>query len=171
MRRDRDDAAGGDDRDATVFVPVTRAQWRQLVADRRITGPVVGYGVTAALQEWGGFGPEDAEDALFAAQAVAGVAALTLAEDDPDARRMVLAVPAAGFTPDDGSALGAGEVATLELARIRAVFSDDPSVAVAPVRQQARGLDPAAAWDHPVVAEFSDAHDLGWYTVAEALGW
>ena len=171
MRRHGDEPADYADRDATVFVPVTLAQWRQLVADRHLTGPFVGYGVTTGLQAWGGFGPDDAEDAAFAAQAVAGVAALTLIEDDPDARRMVLAVPAADFTPDDGSALGAGEVAAIELSRVQSVFSDDPAVAVAPVRQQARDLDPATAWDHPVVAEFSDAHDLGWYTVTEALGW
>lgn len=157
--------------DLAVFVPLTLAQWRQLVADRRLGGTLPAYGVTAGLLAWGEFGPDDTEDALFAAQTVAGVAALTLDETEPGAPRVVAAVPAAGFEADVDSALGGGVVDAVELARVTAVFSDDSGVSVAEARSVARGLEPAEAWDDPTVAAFADTHDLGWYTVAEAIGW
>lgn len=157
--------------DSSVFVPLTHAQWRQLVADTRLTGPLPAYGITAGLLAWGEFGADDTEDAMFAAQTVAGVAVLTLDESDPGARRLVIAVPGRGFAADEDSALGAGAVDGVELARVTAVFSDAPGVSVAEARQTARGLTPAEAWDHPVVAAFSDTHDLGWHTVAEATTW
>lgn len=157
--------------DPAVFVPLTLADWRQLVSATTLPGPLPAYGVTPGLVAWGGFGPDDTEDALFAAQSVAGVAALTQDEEQPDARRVVAAVAATGFRADTESALGAGQVAELELARVTAVFSDDPDVSVAAARAAARGRDVGEAWDDPVVAEFADAHDLGWYTVAEASAW
>ena len=157
--------------DSIVFVPLTLAQWRQLVADTGLTGRLPGYGVTAGLLAWGEFGPDDTEDAMFAAQSIAGVVALTLDESAPGARRVVIAVPATGFVADEDSALGRGAVDGVELAHVTAVFSDDPDVPVAEVRPVARGLDPTEAWDHPVVAAFSETHDLGWHTVTEATTW
>ena len=155
----------------SAFVPLTLGQWRQLVTDAHLAGPLTAYGVTAGLLVWGEFGPDDTEDALFAAQTIAGVAALTLDEPDPGARRVVVAVPATGFVADPDSALGEGRVAHLDLGWVEAVFSDDPAVPVSRARSVAHGLTVAEAWDHADIADFSDVHDLGWHTIHEATTW
>src|SRR5690606_38506990 len=122
----------------SVFVPLTLTQWRALVTDTTLPGPLTAYGVTSGLRAWGEFGPDEDEDAIFAAQSVAAVAALTL-ETEPDDRRVVAAVPADRFRANDGSSLGEGTVADLALAQVEAVFADEPEVSLAPARTAARG--------------------------------
>lgn len=153
-----------------VFVPLTVAQWRTLVAEGALPGPLVAYGVTQGLWAWGEFGPDEDEDAAFAAQSVAAVAALTQ-DTAPDERRIVASVAASGFAATDGSSLGEGTVAEVSLARIGAVFADDGHVELAPARAAARGRTVEQAWDDPVVAAFSEENDLGWFVVSEALDW
>jgi len=154
-----------------VFVPLSPARWRRLVADRELPGPLPAYGATEALRRWGEFSADETEDGLCAAQGIAGVATLTAPDAEPEDRRIVVAVPAAAFRPADDSVLGAGEVPGLRWSEVTAVFSDDESVSPAAVRAVARGMDPAEAWDHPAVAAFAEQHDLGWFTPQEAARW
>ncbi len=161
-----------------VFVPLTLTQWRRLVADGALPGPLMAYGVTPGLRAWGEFGPDEEEDARFAAQSVAGVAALTL-DTPPEEPRIVLAVGAeadvastnVSFRATAGSSLGEGTVALLGLRQVQAVFADEPGVPVASARVAARSRTVEQAWDDPVVAAFSEDHDLGWFVVSEARDW
>ncbi|HIT76185.1 MAG TPA: hypothetical protein IAA98_11410 [Candidatus Avipropionibacterium avicola] len=161
------DTAGAED---AVFVPLGLQQWRELLTRRQLPGPLVGHGVTPALRAWGEFGPDEDEDAVFAAQSVAGVAALTL-EVDRDERRIVIAVAGTDGRPRADSSLGEVEVSSIDLDRVRALFADDPQVDPGPARDAARGRTVAQAWDDPVVAQFSEDHDLGWYGLGEATDW
>lgn len=158
----------------SVFVPVTHAGLRELIATGRLDGPFPAYGVTAGLVAWGEFEPDQAEDALFAAQSVAGVAALLgPAEDDP--RRIVLSVSSDDFTATGSDeALGGGGVDAITWRGVEAVFADDPAAEPEPLlvaRRRAADLSLVDAWDDPELARFVADTDLGWFTPAEAARW
>ena len=156
---------------SSVFVPLPLAQLRVLATEGSLAGPLPAYGVTPELAAWGEFGPDELEDATFAAQTLAGVAAVTWPEAEKAERRVVLAVPATGFAPAADGIPGEGTVPQLEWRGVQAVFSDDPSVDLAAVRDLARGRTVAEAWDDVAVAEFAEENDLGWFTPDEARHW
>ncbi|MGD7707620.1 DUF6912 family protein [Microlunatus sp. Y2014] len=159
----------------TVFVPVSWQQLRELVDRGELNEPLPAYGVTPGLVAWGEFGPGDGEDALFAAQSVAAVAALRLpggSADGSEVPRVVLAVPAAGFVADADDTLGTGRLPGLTWPHVASVFSDPAGLDLTTARQAAvTAADLGQAWDDPVVADLVDEHDLGWHTPEEAVRW
>lgn len=155
----------------SVFVPVSLAGLRSLQADGILPGPVPAYGITRALLDWGEFGPEDVEDATFAAQTFAEVHALTDPTAGPDERRIVLALPADGFTADDVDGFGVGSVPQVRRTDVLAVFADETDTDVRAAREAVRGAGIEAAWADETVAALVDEHELGWHEPGEVAEW
>lgn len=155
----------------TVFVPVSLELLRSLATSGQLPGPVTAYGVTADLLTWGEFGPDELEDAIFTAQSLAATAALVGLGGAPGGRRVVLAVAGTGFVPAADALPGEGSLPGLRWRQVQAVFSDDPDVDLTVAGTAAAGLTVAQAWDDPVVADFVEENDLGWFTPDEARHW
>ncbi|MGO1971500.1 MAG: DUF6912 family protein [Propionibacteriaceae bacterium] len=154
--------------DQTVFIPLDRDAVRAWRDGGELTG-VDGFAATPELMAALGHDELSREDAEFAAQSYAAVD--TLLRPEPVSRRWVLAaaVPAADCSPGQWPPYGAVRVATIDWARVLAIFVDD-AAAEESVRETSRAvadMDLPGAWDHPSTEELVAEHDLLWYLPTE----
>lgn len=144
-----------------VFVPVTPealARWRA-EGDH---APATAHAVTDGLRAAFGFTAADEEEAEHTALHVAGLAGLLR-----DAVRLV-AVAEVAARPVPGDEWGRVQVPVVPWAALSAVFTESEPAAAAALAERSPGLDLAAAWDDPQVAEFLAAHQLLWHAPSEA---
>lgn len=146
----------------SVFLPASAEDLRGLasapLAER------VGYAATPALLAALGYGPDEVEDAGFAAMLSASVAALTR---QPYRLVLAAAVPTVDDLRDDA---GACRVPGVTRAQVTALYVDEPEAApaVAAAHAAVAGMALAEAWDDAAVQALLEAHDLLWYDAAEA---
>ena len=169
-------AAKSKPRSKTVFVPMTLAQALECRAGNRL-GERPGFVATAELLSAYSLTPEQDEDADFAAQSHATVAALL---DNLDGPRLVLAVKALESKieplPAVEAKLGLGLVSlgSVGWAKVMALFIDEPAAAdaVQKARAELGGLGDrtaqlSAAARSATVEELADEHALLWYLPSE----
>lgn len=160
----------------TVFVPMTLAQALECRAGNRL-GERVGFMATEELLSGYALTPEQDEDADFAAQNHANLAALL---DNADGPRMVVAVRALEskieLLPAVEAKLGLGQVSLSSVgwAKVMALFIDEPAAAdaVQKVRSELGALADRqaqlnAAASSATVEELADEHALLWYLPSE----
>lgn len=156
----------------TVFVAMTLPEALVCRAANRL-GDRVGFTATAELLDGYALTAEQDEDADFAAQGHATIAALL---DDGDGPRVVVAVraPESKIRPLPGvdAKLGLGRVSlgSVGWAKVMALFVDEPAAAeaVRAVRAELGALEDReaqlrAAANSTPVEELADEHALLWY--------
>lgn len=154
--------------DQTVFIPLDRDQvvtWRD---DGELAG-ADGFAATPELMAALGHDEKSREDAEFAAQSYAAVQALLGTE--PVRRRWVVAaaVPVATCAPGQWPTYGAVRVATVDWARVLALFVDQAEAeeSVRDAQREVADMDLPGAWGHPEAAQLVADHDLLWYLPTE----
>lgn len=154
-----------------VFVPVTSEELRS--ARRDGLGQMRGFAPTQRLLDTFGYGPEEGEEAEYAACLIASVDALVR-----HGHRLVLAVGSDDAEPDLGPDADFGLVSVPSVAwrHVQSIFADEPAGDAAaqdlhlpPVEGDATALD--AAWGSDAVHELLEAHDLLWFGPSEADRW
>lgn len=153
----------------TVFVPVGTEQLRRL-ADDPVSGtgltPEHAYAATEELQREFGYGPDEQEDADYAAQALAGVQALLSGQP-----RLVLAAEceASDLAPAEPADHGAVRLDQLSWTQVRAIFVEDPGAADEATRlaDELSGQALDSAWADERVRQFVADHELLWFATQE----
>lgn len=156
-----------------IFLPMTAARARRIRTAGGTEDLLDGWAATPQMITAHGYRPEDDEDAEYAAQLYASVAALdAVAEpgDEVDHRLVVAAEVPAGRISDAGHDRdhGAVRVDGLRWPEVTAVFVDEPAAADA-VRSAREAVGTAADLpmevlvELPAVAVMIDDHDLLWH--------
>ena len=160
-----------------VYLPATTTVLRTLVDEGRLTGPLTGFAVTAALREFYALSEAEAdtEELEYAALLAAARASLRLLDIDPFAarRRVVLAADVAdgSVSPIDDADTDRGAVRVQGDVGLRNVASahldgadaeDDVQAAVAVVLEADLGSD-----DAQFVVDQAEGHELAWYATQE----
>lgn len=153
----------------TVFVPVSTEQLRRLV-EGAATGPGLdpdqAYAATPELRQEFGYGPDEDEDADYAAQALAGVQGLLSGRP-----RLVLAAEceASDLAPGEPADHGAVRPGSLSWTQLRAIFVEDPDAADEARRlaEELSGRTLDAAWADDRVRQFVADHELLWFATQE----
>lgn len=153
----------------TVFVPVTTAQLRQLSDPAAATTalPVnAAFAATEALKAEFGYGPDEDEDADYAAQLVAGLQSLL-----DRAPRLVLAVSvdADAVAPAEPANHGAVDLTQITWQQVQAIFVDEADAAqpAAALAQRLAGTGLVEAWAQKDVRQFVTDHELLWFATQE----
>lgn len=146
-----------------IFVPVSQTQAAALLADGFLPERQA-FTVTPQLVEMLEYGPDQQEDAEYAAMVIASVAGLSTF-----GHRLVLVaeVPQESLglaaDPENGEML----VGRLDRQQVVAFFADDPAVDVSAAAQEAAGLGIDDAWNQQAVVELLATSDLLWHGAEE----
>lgn len=145
-----------------MFIPIGAEELDAIEGGTDLSGREA-HTVTPELLEELGYGPEDTEDAEYAAMVLASVAALSRY-----GRRTVLVadVPAEVVEAGPDAANGGCVVGVVPSSTITCWFSEAPDVDAAEAGAAARGLDIDLAWGLDPVQELL-RHDLLWNDVVE----
>ncbi len=156
-----------------IFVPITPDSARDLRAAGGTDRRLVGWAATSRMITAHGYRPDEDEDAEYAAQLYASVAALSTCAGTAgtsSGRLLVAAEVPADRVADAGDDLdhGAVRVTGLQWAEVTAVFVDEPA-ATESVRaarravQASADLRMASLCELPAVSALIDDHDLLWH--------
>ncbi len=148
-----------------VFVPASRAEARELVTTP-FSQPRQAFAVTAELLAALGYGPDQQEDAEYAALVLASVWGLAQWGE----RCVVVAeLPEADVDRSEQHESGNGGVrsAMLSADNVVSVFTDEADVDLTAAAAASKGLDIDAAWEMPQVQDLVTEHDLLWHAADE----
>ncbi|MDO4784192.1 MAG: hypothetical protein Q3997_03795 [Propionibacteriaceae bacterium] len=146
-----------------VFVPVTAAERRQLRMGETL-GPRAAFTVTPELCAALDYGPEELEDAEYAAMVIASVAGLARL-----GVRLVVVAEVAGdaIAAVTDASNGECELAALRSAEVTAFFAEEEGVDVTPAAVAAYGLGIDEAWELEEVQRLLSSTDLLWHGADE----
>lgn len=150
----------------TVFVPVTPEQLRGLAEGAAPTAGLIpdhAFAATAELTSEFGYGPDEDEEADYAAQSLAGVQALLQGQP-----RVVLAAECEA-TPAEPAGHGTVHVDALSWQRVKAIFVDEPEAveAARSLATELAGQSIETAWEQDLVRQFVAEHELLWFATQE----
>lgn len=146
-----------------VFVPVTAAERRQLKEGQEL-GPRSAFTVTEELCAALDYGPDELEDAEYAAMVIASVAGLARL----GARLVIVAevdASALGQVIDAGN--GERELRRVRPGEVTAFFAEDTGADTAVAAVAARGLGIDEAWELEEVQALLNQADLLWHGAEE----
>lgn len=146
-------------RSQLIFVPVTQAERRGLACGQRLPARRA-FMVTPELCAALGYGPEETEDAEYAAMVIASVAGLARF----GVRLVVVAEVHEGSLGQVVDAEnGEVELEYLSPEQITAFFADDDQTAVESAAAASRDLEIDLAWELPQVQQLLNETDLLWH--------
>lgn len=151
-----------------VFVPVEPTRAKALQSGEELS--TTGFAATPSLREAHGFGPDEDEEAGYAALGYAGLAALGKTEG----LRLVVAadVEPGQVDADSQSTFGAVAVRALCWSQVQALFADEPGALAdlgsARTAAARRPLEQIAEDEH--LLDLLEPWDLLWYAPQELAG-